>query len=213
MWRTPSTRTDHHLPIITGADVRLAESVLQIQPGYLPMRPNGYSMFRGSQFNSRMNGGQTMATENFFDGAAFGYAVGHQQSHESTPPVEAVQEMKVISTTYSAQYGHTSGGFIDTPASPARTGSMAAATSISPTTSSTRTASFPRESASTRRPCATTIPGSRSVVPLCFPATTDRSKTFFFTNFDYTRLRSAVLPGFGNTTPLTRSRTATSARC
>ena len=64
------------LPIVTAADVRLAESVLQMQPGYLPMKPNGDPMFRGSQFNSRINGGQTMATENFFDGAAFGYAVG-----------------------------------------------------------------------------------------------------------------------------------------
>jgi len=70
------------LPVVMGADVRLAESLLQIQPGYLPMKPNGDPMLRGSQFNSRINGGQTMATENFFDGAAFGYAVGHQQSHE-----------------------------------------------------------------------------------------------------------------------------------
>jgi hypothetical protein len=51
---------------------RLAESVLLIQPGYLPMRPNGDPMFRGSQVNSRINGRQAMATENFFDGAAFG---------------------------------------------------------------------------------------------------------------------------------------------
>ena len=29
-----------------------------------------------------------------------------------------------------------------------------------------------------------------------------RNKTFFFVNFDYTRLRSGVLPGFGNTTPI-----------
>ena len=101
------------IPIITAADVRLAESMLQIQPGYLPMKPNGDPMFRGSQFNSRINGGQTMATENFFDGAAFGYAVGHQQSQESSPPAESIQEMKVITTTYSAQYGHTSGGFIE----------------------------------------------------------------------------------------------------
>ncbi len=28
------------------------------------------------------------------------------------------------------------------------------------------------------------------------------NKTFFFTNFDWTRLRSGVLPGFGNTTPI-----------
>ena len=101
------------IPIITAADVRLAEAMLQIQPGYLPMKPNGDPMFRGSQFNSRINGGQTMATENFFDGAAFGYAVGHQQSQESAPPAESIQEMKVITTTYSAQYGHTSGGFIE----------------------------------------------------------------------------------------------------
>ena len=101
------------LPIVTASDVRLAEAVLQIQPGYLPMRPNGEPMFRGSQFNSRINGGQARATENFFDGAAFGYAVGHQRSQESTPPVESVQEVKVISTSFSAQYGHTSGGFIE----------------------------------------------------------------------------------------------------
>jgi hypothetical protein len=110
---TVDQRYYQDLPTITAADVRLAESLLQIQPGYLPMKPNGDPMFRGSQFNSRINGGQTMATENFFDGAAFGYAVGHQQSHESSPPEESIQEMKVITTTYSAQYGHTSGGFIE----------------------------------------------------------------------------------------------------
>ena len=103
----------HDLPIVTAADVRLAESVLQMQPGYLPMTPNGDPMFRGSQFGSRINGGQTRATENFFDGGAFGYASGHQQSQESAPPVEAIQEVTVVTTTYSAQYGHTSGGFIE----------------------------------------------------------------------------------------------------
>ena len=46
------------LPSSRPADVRLAESVLQMQPGYLPMKPNGDPMFRGSQFNSRINGGQ-----------------------------------------------------------------------------------------------------------------------------------------------------------
>ena len=77
-----------NLPVVMGADIRLAEALLQLQPGYTPMKPNGDAMFRGSQFSSRMNGGQTFAMENYFDGVAFGYAAGHNQSHESAPPIE-----------------------------------------------------------------------------------------------------------------------------
>src|SRR5438270_13973232 len=51
----------HDLPAVMGSDIRLAESLLNVQPGYVPMRPNGDPIFRGSQFMSRMNGGQTMA--------------------------------------------------------------------------------------------------------------------------------------------------------
>src|SRR6266513_3060233 len=100
------------LPAVMGADIRLAESLLQLQPGYVPMQPNGDAVFRGSQFTSRMNGGQTLATENWFDGAAFGYAEGHQQTQESSIPYPSVREMTVVQNTFSAQYGHTSGGFI-----------------------------------------------------------------------------------------------------
>src|SRR6266576_1451183 len=100
------------LPGVMGADIRLAESLLQLQPGFVPMQPNGDAIFRGSQFTSRINGGQTMATENWFDGAAFGYAAGHQGTQESSVPYPSVQEMTVVENTFSAQYGHTSGGFI-----------------------------------------------------------------------------------------------------
>jgi hypothetical protein len=102
----------HDLPAVMGADIRLAESLLQLQPGYVPMQPNGDAVFRGSQFTSRMNGGQTLATENWFDGAAFGYAEGHQQTQESSIPYPSVREMTVVQNTFSAEYGHTSGGFI-----------------------------------------------------------------------------------------------------
>src|SRR3979490_1573217 len=100
------------LPAVMGADIRLAESLLQLQPGFVPMQPNGDAIFRGSQFTSRINGGQTMATENWFDGAAFGYAEGHQGTQESAVPYPSVQEMTVVENTFSAQYGHTSGGFV-----------------------------------------------------------------------------------------------------
>ena len=113
--RGPHGRRHYYrdLPVVMGADIRLAEALLQLQPGYTPMRPNGDPMFRGSQFGSRINGGQSFATENFFDGVAFGYASGHQDSHESAPPIESVGEMRVIESAYSAQYGHTSGGTVE----------------------------------------------------------------------------------------------------
>ncbi len=101
------------LPAAMGADIRLAESLLQLQPGFVPMQPNGDAIFRGSQFTSRINGGQTLATENWFDGAAFGYAEGHQGTQESSVPYPSVQEMTVVENTFSAQYGHTSGGFVN----------------------------------------------------------------------------------------------------
>ncbi len=98
--------------VTQSVEVEVAESLLQLQPGFVPMQPNGDAIFRGSQFTSRINGGQTMATENWFDGAAFGYAEGHQGTQESSVPYPSVQEMTVVENTFSAQYGHTSGGFI-----------------------------------------------------------------------------------------------------
>ena len=52
------------LPIIT-AGGRAPRRVRAADATRLPSHgPNGDPMFRGSQFNSRINGGQTMATEN-----------------------------------------------------------------------------------------------------------------------------------------------------
>jgi len=190
------------LPIITGADVRLAESVLQMQPGFLPMKPNGDPMFRGSQFNSRINGGQTMATENFFDGAAFGYAVGHQQSHESTMPVEAVQEVKVISTTYSAQYGHTSGGFIEYTSKSGTNAFRGSVYEYFADDKFNKNSIFSERVGLAKTPLRNDNFGFTLGGPMLLPGYNGRNKTFFFTNIDYTRIRSGVLPGFGNTTPI-----------
>jgi hypothetical protein len=187
------------LPIVTAADVRLAEAVLQIQPGYLPMKPNGDPMFRGSQFNSRINGGQARATENVFDGAAFGYAVGHQASHESTPPVEAIQEVKVITTSYSAQYGHTSGGFIEYTS---KSGANALHGSLYEYLAhdALNAKGF---FALGKTPLRNDNFGFTLGGPIAIPKVYDgHNRTFFFTNWDWTRFRSGVLPGFGNTTPI-----------
>jgi hypothetical protein len=196
------------LPTITASDVRLAESMLQIQPGYLPMKPNGDPMFRGSQFNSRINGGQTMATENFFDGAAFGYAVGHQQSHESSPPEESIQEMKVITTTYSAQYGHTSGGFIEYTSKSGTNNIHGSAYEYFANDALNARGFFDADcdasgncTSRPKTPIKNNSFGFTLGGPVVIPKVYNgHNKTFFFTNFDWTRFRSGVLPGFGNTT-------------
>src|SRR6476659_986447 len=186
------------LPIVTAGDVRLAESVLQMQPGYLPMKPNGDPMFRGSQFQSRINGGQRSATENFFDGAAFGYASGHQQSQESTPPVDSVQEVKVITTSYSAQYGHTSGGFIEYTAKSGTNVFHGSGYGHFADDAFNKKGFF----AVGKTPLSNNNYGATLGGPVVIPKLYNgRNKTFFFGNFDYTRLRSGVLPVFGNTTP------------
>ncbi len=185
------------LPIVTAADVRLAESVLLMQPGYLPMAPNGDPMFRGSQFNSRINGGQARATENFFDGGAFGYASGHQGSQESAPPVESIQEVTVVSTTYSAQYGHTSGGFIEYT-SKSGTNDIHASAYTYYAGDSLNTQGFfnlPKTPLSNKN-FGATVGG-----PII------KNKTFFFVNYDWTRFRSGTLEGFGNTVPIPAFRT------
>jgi hypothetical protein len=190
------------LPFVTGSDVRLAESVLYMQPGYLPMKPNGDPMFRGSQFNSRINGGQAMATENFFDGAAFGYASGHQQSHESTPPVEAIQEVKVISTTYSAQYGHTSGGFIEYTSKSGTNNYHGSAYYYLADDALNKNSIFAERTGRPKTPINNNNPGFTLGGPVVLPGYNGRNRTFFFTNFDYTRIRSGTVAGFGNTTPI-----------
>ena len=190
------------LPFITGSDVRLAESVLLMQPGYLPMRPNGDPMFRGSQFNSRINGGQAMATENFFDGAAFGYASGHQQSHESTPPLEAVQEVKVISTTYSAQYGHTSGGFIEYSSKSGTNIFRGSVYEYMADDAFNQNTIFAKRGGIDKTPIRNDNFGFTLGGPVRLPGYNGTNKTHFFVNVDYTRIRSGTIAGFGNTTPI-----------
>jgi len=207
---TVDERYYRDIPIITAADVRLAEAMLQIQPGFLPMKPNGDPMFRGSQFNSRINGGQTMATENFFDGAAFGTPESHQQSHENAPPVESIQEMKVITTTYSAQYGHTSGGFIEYTSKSGNNNIHGSAYEFLANDALNARGFFdadcnaagqctPRRKTPVRNNAFGFTLGGPVVIPKVYDG---HNKTFFFTNFDWTRFRSGVLPGFGNTTPI-----------
>src|SRR5215467_97987 len=187
------------LPVVMGGDIRLAEALLQLQPGYTPMRPNGDPMFRGSQFGSRINGGQSFATENFFDGVAFGYASGHQDSHESAPPIESVGEMRVIESAYSAQFGHTSGGTVEYTSKAGTKEFHGSAYEYFANDALNARGFFPVAVSKQRNNAFGFTLGGPVVIPKIYNG---RNKTFFFTNLDYLKFRSGPLPGFGNTTPI-----------
>jgi len=179
------------LPIVMGADIRLAEALLHVEPGYLPMQPNADTMFRGTQFNSRINGGQTMSTESYFDGAAFGFAEGHQQTQESALPYEAVRELKVINNSYSAQYGHTSGGLIEYTT---KSGTNDFHGSVYEY--------FGNDAIHARN---FFLPGKNKVRQnnpgFSFGGPIRKDKTHFFTNLDIMKMRQGVVSGLTTTLP------------
>ena len=174
------------LPVVMGADIRLAEALLQLQPGFTPMRPNGDPMFRGSQFGSRINGGQSFATENFFDGVAFGYASGHQDSHESAPPIESVGEMRVIESRLLRAVS-------DTPAAaPSNTRPRAAPRTFTAALyeyfandALNARGFFPVAVSKQRNNAYGFTLGGPVIIPKVYNG---RKKTFFFTNLDWSEV-------------------------
>ncbi len=188
----------NNLPVVMGADIRLAEALLQLQPGFQPMKPNGDPMFRGSQFQSRLNGGQHSAMENFFDGVAFGYASGHNQSHESAPPIESVGEMKVITSSYSAQYGHSSGGTVEYSSKAGTKDLHGSFYEYFANDAMNARGFFPDRVSKQRNNAFGFTIGGPVVIPKVYNG---RNRTFFFTNWDWLEFRAGVLPGYGNTTP------------
>jgi hypothetical protein len=193
----------HDLPVVMGADIRLAESLLGLQPGYVPMRPNGCPIFRGSQFESRMNGGQIMAMENYLDGASFGSAIDHNNTQERSVPFDSVAETKILTSNFSAQYGRTSGGFVEY-------------------TTKSGTSAFhggfydyygyqglnaKGELISTITPTRNENWGFLIGGPVVIPKLYDgrKHRTFFFANLDDLHFGQGTLPSYGNTAPLTTS--------
>ena len=100
------------LPAVVSTEMRLPENMLYTVPGFVSLKPTN-SFPAGTQFHSRLNGGQRTAFENYLDGASYGEVSGHNQTQERSAPFESIREMRVIENTFSAQYGHTSGGFVE----------------------------------------------------------------------------------------------------
>jgi hypothetical protein len=100
------------LPAVLGAgENRVPEAQLYTFPTFVA--PTQGNVYPGSAFGARINGGQRSAFENFLDGASYGEVSGHNGTQERSAPYESIQEARIIDNTFSAQYGHTSGGFVE----------------------------------------------------------------------------------------------------
>jgi len=187
------------LPDIMGADVRLAETKLVLSPGYVPTAPNGDAIFRGDAFQSRINGGQTVSWESWFDGAEYGYAEGHQQTHESSIPYTAVQEMTTTVNNFSAQYGHTSGGIALYTTKSGTSEFHGNVYDILTSDKLDANNFFLNSSGVKILPLTQNNPGIAAGGPI--PKFHLWGKTFWFTNFDRFDYHSTVNTGFQNTLP------------
>jgi hypothetical protein len=191
----------HDLPVVMGADIRLAESLLGVEPGYVPMRPNGCPIFRGSQFESRMNGGQIMAMENYLDGASYGSAIDHNNTQERSVPFDSVAETKILTSNFSAQYGRTSGGFVAYTTKSGTSAFHGGFYDYYGYQGLNATGELIKAKTPTRNENWGFLIGGPVVIPKLYDGR--KHRTFFFANLDDLHFGQGTLPSYGNTAPLT----------
>jgi Carboxypeptidase regulatory-like domain len=187
------------LPVVMGADIRLAESLLANEPGYVPMRPNGCPIFRGSQFQSRMNGGQTMAMENYLDGASFGSAIDHNNTQERSVPYDSVKETKLLTDNFSAQYGRTSGGFVEYTTKSGSSSFHGGIYNYYNYQGLNATGELLKQKTPTRNENWGFLIGGPVVIPKVYDGR--KHQTFFFANLDVLHFNQGTLPSLVNTVP------------
>jgi hypothetical protein len=85
------------LPLTLGGDFRRASSFIFLSPGV-----------SGSTWEKHMGGGQSFTDAVYLDGAAMMASPNNDAQY--SPDVDAVDEFKLISNTYSAEYGHALNG-------------------------------------------------------------------------------------------------------
>ena len=85
------------LPLTLGGDFRAASSFIFLSPGV-----------SGSTWEKHIGGGQSFTDAVYFDGAALNASPNNDTQY--SPSVDAVDEFKLISNDYSAEYGHALNG-------------------------------------------------------------------------------------------------------
>ncbi len=105
---TVPTELIEDLPLQFSGEPRNPLQFVTLTPGYSGVMSNSPT----SQGGFKLNGGQQAGTDIFVDGATIELASASLQMNYGIS-VEAVQEFKVMTNTFDAEYGRTSGGLIN----------------------------------------------------------------------------------------------------
>src|SRR5216683_922880 len=85
--------------------LRSPETFVFLAPGTQGPGTNG-----GGIFESKLSGGQNFSTEVLLDGVSTTRSDSGSAFDQTAPSVEALSEFKVLTSTFSSEYGRTSGG-------------------------------------------------------------------------------------------------------
>jgi hypothetical protein len=108
MGTTVPTELIEGLPLQFNGTVRNPLQFVTLTPGFSGVDTNSPT----EQGGFKLNGGQQAGTDIFVDGATIELASANLQMNYGVS-VEAVQEFKVMTNTFDAQYGRTSGGLVN----------------------------------------------------------------------------------------------------
>lgn len=90
--------------------LRSPETFVFLTPGTQGPGTNQSGSTSSGIFQSKLSGGQNFSTEVLLDGVSTTRSDSGSAFDQTAPSVEALSEFKVLTSTFSAQYGRTSGG-------------------------------------------------------------------------------------------------------
>jgi hypothetical protein len=90
--------------------LRSPETFVFLTPGTQGPGTNQNGSGSSGIFESKLSGGQNFGTEVLLDGVSTTRSDSGSAFDQTAPSVEALSEFKVLTSTYSAEYGRTSGG-------------------------------------------------------------------------------------------------------
>jgi len=90
--------------------LRSPETFVFLAPGTQGPGTNQNSNGSSGIFQSKLTGGQNFSTEVLLDGVSTTRSDSGSAFDQTAPSVEALSEFKVLTSTFSAEYGRTSGG-------------------------------------------------------------------------------------------------------